>query len=91
VEDNLAALRQLDLESHSAAAAVEATRKELEQANFRYKGGVATYLEVVTAENAYLQAELSARDIQNRQLNASVLLVKALGGGWHNPPTVAAR
>ncbi|MDR3414981.1 MAG: efflux transporter outer membrane subunit [Nevskia sp.] len=82
VEDNLAALRQLDLESHSAAAAVTATRKELQQANFRYKGGVATYLEVVTAENASLQAQLSSHDIQTRQLTANVLLVKALGGGW---------
>jgi len=85
VEDNLVALRQLDQESVSQAAAVVASQKALEQANYRYKGGVATYLEVVTTENAALQAQLSQADIQSRRLDASVLLVKALGGGWQNP------
>jgi NodT family efflux transporter outer membrane factor (OMF) lipoprotein len=84
VEDNLAALRQLEQESLSQAAAVTATRKALEQAIYRYKGGIVTYLEVVTTENAALQAQLSAANIQARRLNSSVLLVKALGGGWHN-------
>jgi outer membrane protein TolC len=37
---------------------------------------------VVVAENAYLAAQLTAADIQVRRMNASVLLVKALGGGW---------
>jgi NodT family efflux transporter outer membrane factor (OMF) lipoprotein len=82
VEDWLAALRQLERENTSESAAVEATRTELEQANYRYKAGAATYLEVVVAENASLAARLSAADIQARRINASVLLVKALGGGW---------
>jgi NodT family efflux transporter outer membrane factor (OMF) lipoprotein len=82
VEDWLAALRQLERESGSEAAAVAATATELDQANYRYKAGAATYLEVVIAENASLAAQLSAADIQVRRMNASVLLVKALGGGW---------
>jgi NodT family efflux transporter outer membrane factor (OMF) lipoprotein len=85
VEDWLAALRQLERESASESAAVAATATELEQANYRYKAGAATYLEVVIAENASLAAQLSATDIQVRRMNASVLLVKALGGGWENP------
>lgn len=85
VEDWLAALRQLERESTSEAAAVAATATELEQANYRYKAGAATYLEVVIAENAALAAQLSAADIEVRRMNASVLLVKALGGGWENP------
>ena len=83
VEDALAALRQLERESRSQAAAVQASRVQLQQANFRYQAGAATYLEVVIAENASLAAELSAADIQLRRMSASVLLVKALGGGWH--------
>jgi outer membrane protein TolC len=83
VEDALAALRQLERESRSQAAAVEASRVQLQQANFRYQAGAATYLEVVVAENASLAAELSAADIQLRRMSASVLLVQALGGGWH--------
>ena len=85
VEDNIAALRQLDQETTTEAAAVVASRKAWEQAVYRYKGGIVTYLEVVTTENTALQAELSAASIQTRRLNSAVLLVKALGGGWSNP------
>jgi NodT family efflux transporter outer membrane factor (OMF) lipoprotein len=82
VEDNLAALRQLEQESSSEAAAVEATGIALQQAQYRYKAGLVTYLEVSTAENTSLQAQLAQVSIQLRRLSASVLLVKALGGGW---------
>jgi NodT family efflux transporter outer membrane factor (OMF) lipoprotein len=85
VEDNLAALHELEKESVSEAAAVAATQSALEQAQYRYQGGIVTYLEVVTDENAFLSAQLSAADIQVRRLNASVQLVKALGGTWENP------
>jgi outer membrane protein, multidrug efflux system len=84
VEDNLAALRQLQQESVSEAAAVTATGKALQQAQYRYKAGLVTYLEVATTENTSLQAQLSSVSIQLRRMNASVLLVKALGGGWQN-------
>ena len=87
VEDWIAALRQLERENTSELAAVAATGTELEQANYRYKAGAATYLEVVIAENASLAAQLSAADIQVRRMNASVLLVKALGGGWDDTRT----
>jgi len=84
VEDNLAALRQLQQESVSEAAAVTATAKALQQSRYRYKAGLVTYLEVATSENASLQAQLSNVNIQVRRMNASVLLVKALGGGWQS-------
>lgn len=84
VEDNLAALRQLELEGTSQAAAVSATQGALDQANYRYKGGVVTYLEVVSTENAALSARLAAVDIEVRRLSATVLLVRALGGDWNS-------
>jgi NodT family efflux transporter outer membrane factor (OMF) lipoprotein len=84
VEDNLAALRQLQQESVSEAAAVQATATALQQAQYRYKAGLVTYLEVATAENTSLQAQLANVSIQLRRMSASVLLVKALGGGWEN-------
>jgi NodT family efflux transporter outer membrane factor (OMF) lipoprotein len=82
VEDNLAALRRLEQESLSEAAAVMATGKALEQARYRYKAGLVTYLEVATTETIALQAQQSRVNILNRRMDASVLLVKALGGGW---------
>ena len=82
VEDNLAALRQLQLESISETAAVTASAAALTQAQYRYKAGLVTYLEVSAAETASLQAQQARLAIQLRRMNASVLLVKALGGGY---------
>jgi NodT family efflux transporter outer membrane factor (OMF) lipoprotein len=91
VEDNLAALRQLEQESQTEAEAVEATRTALEQSQDRYTAGIVTYLEVATTETAALQAQLSAINIQARRLNAAVLLVKALGGGWQEQTMAVGR
>jgi NodT family efflux transporter outer membrane factor (OMF) lipoprotein len=91
VEDNLVALRQLQRETVSEAAAVSATQGALDQANLRYKGGIVTYLEVVSTENAALAARLAAADIDIRRASATVLLVRALGGDWqHAAPRLAA-
>jgi NodT family efflux transporter outer membrane factor (OMF) lipoprotein len=87
VEDNLAALRQLQRESVSEAAAVTATQGALDQANLRYKGGIVTYLEVVSTENAALSARLTAENIEIRRATATVQLIKALGGDWNRPLT----
>lgn len=89
VEDNLAALHQLEQESVSAAAAVKATEGALQQANYRYQAGIVTYLEVVSTENAALSARLAAVDIEARRINASVLLIRALGGDWATPVPTA--
>jgi outer membrane protein TolC len=83
VEDSLAALRRLEEESVSQAAAVTATGRALEQAQYRYKSGLVTYLEVSTTETTALQAQLTQLNILNRRMSASVLLIRALGGGWH--------
>jgi NodT family efflux transporter outer membrane factor (OMF) lipoprotein len=91
VEDNLAALRQLQREEVSEAAAVKATQGAADQANLRYKGGIVTYLEVVATQSAALSARLTAADIDIRRASATVQLVKALGGDWNPtaPPSAA--
>ena len=89
VEDNLAALHRLEQESVSESAAVTATARALQQAQYRYKAGLVTYLEVATTETTALQAQLSRVSILSRRMDASVLLVKALGGGWR--PAALAR
>jgi outer membrane protein, multidrug efflux system len=91
VEDNLAALERLQEESASEADAVTATGTALQQAQYRYKAGLVTYLEVSTTENTALQAQLSSLTIEIRRMNASVLLVKALGGGWSDPAAQSAQ
>jgi NodT family efflux transporter outer membrane factor (OMF) lipoprotein len=90
VEDNLAALRILEDEAKTQDAAVAAAQHSLELSNNRYKGGVVTYLEVITAQNIALADERAAVDILRRRMAASVSLIKALGGGWNsaNLPSV---
>jgi NodT family efflux transporter outer membrane factor (OMF) lipoprotein len=82
VEDSLATLRVLREEADIQAAAVAAAERSLTLATNRYRGGVTSYLEVITAQNAALSNERAAVSILSRRLAASVLLVKALGGGW---------
>jgi NodT family efflux transporter outer membrane factor (OMF) lipoprotein len=82
VEDNLVGLRQLERESETQGAAVEDSGLALEKALERYQAGLVTYLEVSSTETSSLQAQLAQINIQNRRLMASVLLIKALGGGW---------
>ena len=48
----------------------------------RYKGGLVTYLEVITAQSIALNNERTEVDLVRRRMNASVQLIKALGGGW---------
>jgi NodT family efflux transporter outer membrane factor (OMF) lipoprotein len=82
VEDRLSALHDLELESATEAAAVQSTGSALRQVQYQYQTGLVTYLQIVVTENAALAARLAAADIQIRRMSASVLLVKALGGGW---------
>lgn len=82
VEDNLSAMRQLAQEADSQRLAVAATGRALEQSQHRYRAGLVTYLEVASNENAHLQAQITDVNIQVRRFSVSVLLVKALGGGW---------
>lgn len=83
VEDNLAALHVLDDESIAQGHAVDSARRSLQISTRRYKGGVTTYLEVLTAQTTQLSDERTQTDIITRQFAASVGLVKALGGGWN--------
>lgn len=83
VEDNLAALRILETEAITEDAAVTAAQHSLSLSQTRYRGGVTNYLEVTTAQTAALVNERTAVDILARRMAASVLLVKALGGGWN--------
>jgi NodT family efflux transporter outer membrane factor (OMF) lipoprotein len=82
VEDNLAALRILEQEARQQAEATTSAKESLEIFNQRYIGGADPYLQVLTAQTIALQNERNDVDILRRRMDASVLLIKALGGGW---------
>jgi len=82
VEDNLAAVRILENEAKVQNEAVAAAQRSLDLSIIRYKGGVTSYLEVITAQNAALTDEVTAVNILGRRMANTVLLIQALGGGW---------
>jgi NodT family efflux transporter outer membrane factor (OMF) lipoprotein len=82
VEDNLAALRVLETEAQQQREATASAEQSLDLFQTRYEGGVDTYLQVVTWQTAALNNQRNDLDILQRRMDASVLLIKALGGGW---------
>jgi NodT family efflux transporter outer membrane factor (OMF) lipoprotein len=82
VEDSLASLRILAQEAEAQHVAVQAAQHSLDLSLNRYKGGLVTYLEVVSTQSIALQNERTEVDLLRRRMDASVLLIKALGGGW---------
>jgi NodT family efflux transporter outer membrane factor (OMF) lipoprotein len=94
VEDNIAALRILEEEAAIQEEAVQNARQSVALTTNQYKAGLVSYLNVVTVQATALGNERTAVDVLNRRLAASVLLVKALGGGWNaaglpTPPELA--
>jgi len=83
VEDNLSALRILDQEAVAQAQAVNDAQRSLAISTKQYKGGVVTYLQVLSAQTAQLTSERAQASVATEQFVASVQLIRALGGGWN--------
>ncbi len=82
VQDELTALNVLSEAQQEQQQTVDAARRTLDISTSRYQGGLVNYLDVVTAQQNLLQNEQQLAVIHGQRLVASVLLVKALGGGW---------
>lgn len=82
VEDDLVLLRDLGIEAQQEDQAFDAAQQTLKIATNRYREGIVNYLDVVTAQTAALTAQRNAETIRTRRLQASVDLIRALGGGW---------
>ena len=84
VEDSLANLNHFHDAAVQENAAVEAAQRTLKFSMDLYTMGAIDYLTVVTSQTALLQAQLQALALQTLQLQASVDLVLAVGGGWED-------
>ena len=82
VADAVTSRKALDGELAAAGAAVDAARESHRIVSDRYRGELATYLDVLTAEDARIAAERARADIETRALVLDVALVRALGGGF---------
>lgn len=82
VEDGIDGMALLSRAGNQAEASVRSSQRVLDLANDRYTGGLDTYLDVITAQQALLTNQRQAAQIQGQQMLTTVFLVKALGGGW---------
>jgi NodT family efflux transporter outer membrane factor (OMF) lipoprotein len=82
VEDNLAALRILAQEEAQQDLATNAAQRSLDLIVNRYRGGIASYTDVIVAQNTLLTNQRTAILIRTTRMTSSVLLIKALGGVW---------
>jgi NodT family efflux transporter outer membrane factor (OMF) lipoprotein len=82
VEDNLAALRILEVEAQQQHESTDSAEQSLDLSQNRYEGGADSYLQVIIWQTAALDDERNDIDIMRRRMEASVILIKALGGGW---------
>ncbi|WP_174764195.1 efflux transporter outer membrane subunit [Andreprevotia sp. IGB-42] len=91
VEDSLASLTTLKSAAAHAQTATTSAEHAQAIATDRYRGGIASYLEVVTASQNALNNRRQLAQLQGQQLTSTVQLIKALGGGWQNPQQLAAQ
>jgi NodT family efflux transporter outer membrane factor (OMF) lipoprotein len=82
VEDNLVALHILERETQTQDRAVASAQQQVDIAMKLYTRGLDPYLNVIQAQTVALSSELTSANLTTRRMTASVLLVKALGGGW---------
>jgi outer membrane protein TolC len=82
VENGITGLASLDRAVTQADASVKSAQDAFDIATARYRGGVDTYLEMITAQQVLLSNQRQAVQIQGQQFATAVYLVKALGGGW---------
>lgn len=90
VEDGMTGTAYLASAAAKAQAAVKSAQRVTDLANDRYAGGLANYLDVITAEQALLANERQQAQINGQQMVVTVFLVKALGGGWSAAPSPTA-
>ena len=82
VEDGITGVATMDRATAQAEVAAQSARKVFELAQARFEGGASGYVDVITAQQALLAAELQAAQLAGQRQLAATFLVKALGGGW---------
>lgn len=90
VEDQLSELRLLTQKAASLEETLVSAREYFRLTELQYRQGLATYLQVINANQTLLTNELSAAQTRSDRLTAAVLLIRAIGGGW-DPAASPAR
>ncbi len=85
VEDALSDLATLASQSEAVNRALLAARDTAALENERYQKGLSNYLNVVDAQRVALEAERQDAQLSGQRAISTILLAKALGGGWEHP------
>jgi multidrug efflux system outer membrane protein len=91
VEDGISGVASIDRAYAQALRAIDSNKRVLAIATDRYEGGVATYLDVITAQQSQLNSERQAAQLLGQRLLTSVFLIKALGGDWSGSSKIASQ
>ncbi len=91
VQDGISGSAALDRALAQAQLATASAERVLQLATDRYEGGVATSLDVITAQQSLLTSQRQAAQLLGQRLLVAVFLVKALGGDWYETPNAAAK
>ena len=82
VEDQLGALSLLQAQAEANARAVDAAGQALRLSDTRYRNGLVSQLELLDARRSELANRRAALQVRSAQYQATVGLIRALGGGW---------
>ncbi|KHA63016.1 TolC family protein, partial [Sphingomonas sp. Ant20] len=82
VADVVTSRRQVAAQMRDARASLVDAEGAYQVAQLRYRGGLSTFLNVLSAEEAVLTARRSVAAIDSRRFALDVQLVRALGGGF---------
>lgn len=82
VEDQLTALHYMTTQAQMQGLAVTDATQSEQLATERFKAGLVSYLDVISAQQAVLFNERTSTQIAGQRMLATVVLIKALGGGW---------
>ncbi|OAM52532.1 RND transporter [Methylovorus sp. MM2] len=89
VEDNLSGLRILDEQTLTQDAAVQASSRAAHLSQVQYREGSVSNLDVIDAERTVLQQQLVSRRLDGERAQATVNLIRAIGGGWDDSTKVS--
>jgi len=90
VVDQIASFRSVAAQREQQRVALATTRDAYDLALLRYREGLGNYLQVLSAEQPLLDQQRLDADLRARELELSINLVRALGGGYELPPTIGA-
>jgi NodT family efflux transporter outer membrane factor (OMF) lipoprotein len=90
VVDQLASLRSVDAQRVQLDSALTTARQAYELALARYRAGIGSYLQVLAAEAPLLEQQILQANLRARELELSINLFRALGGGFEDASAAGA-